>query len=142
MFSNFANVLCSSLPPSLINLREVIPAKLIPEVNSPKNNTIPIKSSSEVSLNKQKDILFNNEALFASNPTFNNRLPNGYNYNYSNYNNHNNNNNNTNITVNNNFNSNNSEASLPNSSTFLNSENLVLSKQNRQSFNNLFTESV
>ena len=38
IFSNFANVLCSSLPPSVINLRETIPNKLINDINSSRTN--------------------------------------------------------------------------------------------------------
>jgi hypothetical protein len=34
ILSNFANVLCSSLPPSVINLRETIPSKMETHINN------------------------------------------------------------------------------------------------------------
>jgi hypothetical protein len=38
IFSNFAYVLCSSMPPSVINLRETIPNKLVNDITSSRSN--------------------------------------------------------------------------------------------------------
>jgi hypothetical protein len=38
VFSNFANVLCISLSPSVINLRETIPNKLVNDIASSRSN--------------------------------------------------------------------------------------------------------
>lgn len=48
IFSNFTNVLCSSLPPSVINLRETIPNRLINGDNSSLASRYKLAADSQI----------------------------------------------------------------------------------------------